>query len=317
MNVATALNKKYIPYTTVMLSSLAINNTNHIDVYLFHCELEGKDIDAMSELLSAYDISLIGVCVDMGVYKETLPRNSQWTLETYLRLMMAEYLPEELSRVLYLDADVIVNQDLSELYQLEFNNTDLFAAYDAGKVWKIEQLQPKQQEMLGPLLEQGHVYFNAGVLLFNVDRVKERYSFSRYCDAFEDWNYQMVALDQDILNYVYSGKVSYFDYKKYNLFARVAHNKGMTYEQVKHECAIIHYAGEKPWESENVHYDIEQLWWDYAAKTPLYHELLEGFLHSAMTNTVVEDYIIGLQKDNAELKSTMMQVTEKMKSLFG
>lgn len=42
MNIATALNKKYLLYTGVMLTSLCENNPTHIDVYLLHSELEKK-----------------------------------------------------------------------------------------------------------------------------------------------------------------------------------------------------------------------------------------------------------------------------------
>ena len=39
MNIATALNRKYLEYTVVMLCSLCENNNEHIDAYLLHSEL--------------------------------------------------------------------------------------------------------------------------------------------------------------------------------------------------------------------------------------------------------------------------------------
>lgn len=45
MNIATALNRKYLEYTVVMLCSLCENNNEHIDAYLLHSELTTQDID--------------------------------------------------------------------------------------------------------------------------------------------------------------------------------------------------------------------------------------------------------------------------------
>lgn len=106
-----------------------------------------------------------------------------------------------------------------------------------------------------------------------------------------DWNYEMNAMDQDILNYVHWEKVGYIDYERYDLFARMAHNAGHTYVDVKENVAIIHYAGYKPWDADNCHFDIEQIWWDYAKLTPWYHELLEMFLHEIMWNRTLETII--------------------------
>ena len=50
MNIATALNRKYLEYTVVMLCSLCENNNEHIDAYLLHSELTPQDIDLIKIL---------------------------------------------------------------------------------------------------------------------------------------------------------------------------------------------------------------------------------------------------------------------------
>jgi len=61
MNIATALNRKYLEYTVVMLCSLCENNNEHIDAYLLHSELTTQDIDIIKNSLSKYDITIISV----------------------------------------------------------------------------------------------------------------------------------------------------------------------------------------------------------------------------------------------------------------
>ena len=50
MNIATALNRRYVNYTIVMLTSLCINNPEHIDAYLMHNELIDDDIIFLKKL---------------------------------------------------------------------------------------------------------------------------------------------------------------------------------------------------------------------------------------------------------------------------
>ena len=49
MNAATALNRKYLLYTGVMLTSLCENNPCHIDVYILHSELTDKDVQRLKD----------------------------------------------------------------------------------------------------------------------------------------------------------------------------------------------------------------------------------------------------------------------------
>ena len=159
------------------------------------------------------------------------------------------------------------------------------------------------------MIEQGYRYFNAGFMLLNIEKMREKYSFDTYLDAIEEWNYQMDAPDQDILNYVHWQYVGYVDYGKYDLFARIAHNEGSTYNEVKQSVAIIHYAGTKPWDADNCHFDIEYLWWEYAKQTPFYVQLLEEFMHKTMFDTTVENYIMDIE---AQAENIQVQLNESI-----
>ena len=74
MNVATALNRKYILYTGVMLTSLCENNPCHIDVYILHSELTDKDIQRLKDCLDKYDVTiyLLYICL---LYTSPSPRD--------------------------------------------------------------------------------------------------------------------------------------------------------------------------------------------------------------------------------------------------
>ena len=291
MNVATALNKKYLAYTSVMLQSLCVNNERPIRAFLLHTELELSDIKCLEDSLKDFDIEIIAIKMDTRVFDERLPRTTQWSVEMYYRLALPDVLPDYVERILYLDVDIIVNKSVAELYDIEFDDYEIIATEDCNGRKSWEMYSAKQQEMFGPLFEQGYIYFNSGVMLLNIAEIRKRVTLDTYMDAIEEWNYEMLAPDQDILNYVHWDRVGYVDGDKYDLFANLAHNRGMNYEQVKSEASIIHFAGYKPWNTTSLHFEIEQLWWDYASKNPFYFQLLEGFLNSTLTSTLIENYI--------------------------
>ena len=314
MNIVTALNKKYIPYTAVMLSSLCRNEACHVDAYLLHSELSNEDIEDMLKNIPDDNITIHPVPVERDKFSDRLPYNDQWSIETYYRLMMLELLPPEVDRALYLDGDIIINKPLDELYDLPFEGNDIIACDDKGGLNQPERYGAKHNEMFKEAYPLGFRYFNAGVMLLNIAQMRASYSFETYLAAIEAWNYEMEAPDQDILNWVHWEKTGYADCMVYDLFARLAHNAKITYDEVKEGVAIIHYAGAKPWNNESVHFDIEKLWWDYAEKTGYYDRLLRDFVSTAMTDSTVENYIETLIAQKNELSSALNKATTVLNS---
>lgn len=286
MNVALSLNKNYVDYATVLLYSLAVNQEEHVTAYLLHCELTAEDFKQMECNLKTLDIKLISLKVDTEWFDKKCPVNSRWPREAYFRLLLVDLLPASVDRILYLDVDTIVNQSLSELYYSDFSASMMLVTADFMELPYQEYLMKKQLEKFAPFLKQGFRYFNSGVLLMNIESMRiENHNFSFYCQVMkDDWNYEMVAPDQDLLNWIYADRVTYVPWERFDLLARMAHEHGITYEEVKEKTAVVHYTVEKPWESANYHFDIEKLWWDYAKMTPIYQILLENFLEKSIGN---------------------------------
>ncbi len=317
MNIATALNRKYIKYTVVMLVSACENNAEHIDAYLFNSELEKKDIVEIQGSLEGYDISIHSVYVDRNRLSDRLPRNSQWSIEMYYRLMMTELLPQDTDRILYLDVDLVVDGPLVDFYYQDFNGAELIVLDDKGGKNVPESYGDKHREMFREAYENGHRYFNSGVMLVNLNLLRKKYGFQTYLDAIEAWNYEMEAPDQDILNWVHWKNVKFDDFRKYDYFARVAHNDNVTYEQAKRDIAILHYAGAKPWEYSNFHYDLERIWWEYAKLTPYYFEMLERFVELSMTDTTIEEYLNEITEINGILTDSLGKMMASIKNHMG
>lgn len=109
MNVATALNRKYLLYTGVMLTSLCENNPCHIDVYILHSELTDKDIQRLKDCLDKYDVTIYLLYIEKDKFAGRMYTDKMWSIEAYYRLMLLDVLPPNVKRMFYFDVDIIVN----------------------------------------------------------------------------------------------------------------------------------------------------------------------------------------------------------------
>lgn len=316
MNIATALNKKYLLYTGVMLTSLCQNNKEHIDAFLLHSELEETDIQFLTSSLSDYDIDIIPVCMELSKFTG-LPTTASWTVEIYYRLLLPELLPSTVDRIFYFDVDMIINRSLQELYYSDLGDQDLFVVEDIVSQKKMYDLYTdKQLEKFLPLLQQGYRYFNSGFMLMNLSLIREKYSYKAYIEAMNEWNYKMGAPDQDILNWVHREKVTYLP-TEYNFFARFAYVDGYNYQYVKENAFVIHFTAEKPWETASWHFDTEKLWWDYAKLTPFYSEILEIFLHLSLFDVRLEEQLKNYTEHQQDLTKKLQQAHSITQKLLG
>ena len=167
------------------------------------------------------------------------------TRETYFRYMIAEVLPN-ISRVLYLDGDTIVNGDICELF-----DTDLTNYYCAGvSDIYIESVGYKKTLRLDGL------YINAGVILFNLDEMRKTDIAEKLFKLTAENNFKYQ--DQDTINVTFNGKIKELDCI-YN-FKR-AHQKAFP-EKVP-SAKIIHYVGpSKPWRKFTLN-RVKILWYKY------------------------------------------------------
>lgn len=185
------------------------------------------------------------------------------TVPTYYRLLLPELLSDT-ARILYLDVDLIIREDLRSLY-----HSELEGRYLAGVKGLFTNIRHERVQSLG--ISPG-CYVNAGVLLFNLDLMRQ--------DQLQGDLVSMVAgkyefQDQDILNIRCAGKIAHlhprynvhamFDYLQNPEFCDGLFGAGVALDAVSDPC-IIHYAGKKPWESvECFFYDV---WWEYYRKSP-------------------------------------------------
>lgn len=270
INIAASLNSRYMRYTYVMLTSLFANQRAGLDIHIFllQSDLTNQDKEYLEQLVQLYGGTMHWLEIDRAIFPESCPVTENWSIETYYRLTLQDMLPEDVDRILYVDVDMIINKSIEELYFTDFEGNLLCACPEPF----FGAFPDFRNEVFKEHLKNGFMYFNAGTLLMNVKEMKKKYSLEEYLRIAEKLEFKLVAPDQDLLNYIHWKEVKFIDATNYNLFARLAYNCDVHYEQVKEEVTIIHFLGKKPWDGK-----CEQLWWDYAKKTPFYHEFVEEY----------------------------------------
>lgn len=314
MNIAVQFNRKYLLYITVMLKSLCMNNMEHIDLYVLNSALGETDYEKLKQYLNGYDLEIHDIKVDLNTFDNDLPQSETWPIEVYFKLCLVDLLPDSVDRILFLDADIIINGSLKELYSMDFEGKDMLVAPDANGMFSLRSINPKQYEMLSCKYGEDYVYFNSGMILMNIALLRGNNNFNSYEKAAKEWNNELCAPDQDLLNYVHGGNVGYVDWEKYNLCARIAsHAMGMNYEYVKSNAIIIHYTGSKPWYSKSVlHFDIEKIWWDYAKRISAYEILASDFIES----TLCDIEFINMINDTFEENKRLHELLDKCNALL-
>lgn len=163
INIVYASDSCYVPYMGISMISVMENNKDagEINFYVLSLGLTETDVEDLKDIVQKYRRKVI--FVDVEPYISSLILNMPWEISkaAYARLFIGKLIPCE--RVLYLDCDTIVTDNLETLWNTELSNIVIAGVRDIGS--KLPKLK------VG-LCEKDE-YVNTGVLLINVKLWKE------------------------------------------------------------------------------------------------------------------------------------------------
>lgn len=186
-------------------------------------------------------------------------------VSSFYRLVISDILEDE--RCLFLDGDLIINTDLTEIYDIDLTGKYLAGVKDCGIQRDMGEYHSYKDELEIPTMDG---YINAGVLVMNLDLIRKNGMNKAFISCM---NHYYKMMDQDILNKCCFGKIKYLDLK-YNLFVdyykRLYLLEKTAFSQREISNAdmcngIIHFTGKyKAWNFFTVR--GSHLWWEYAKK---------------------------------------------------
>ena len=261
VNIVFITDKNYITPLKIAIKSAILNKntSSKYHIYVVGAELDEADINTLKQQQSK-DIK-ISVINQKNIYK-FMPSNHIYITKADLFKFNLASIFEKFDKILYLDCDVIVNKDLSQLYNHNLDNKYALVVEDI-------LIQQDKKDIKG-------FYFNNGVLLLNLEKMRKdntalKLLFYKYFIARDRF------MTQDSFNFVF-GKNVYVASAQYNLvtlrftkenekylynYLKIDKNKYPKLSDYVEDSAIIHFAGyNKPWEDSNIQWGY--IWEKYA-----------------------------------------------------
>lgn len=225
-------------------------------------------LDMLSEKRPLFEISVIDM---QDAYHDVNFNIDHISHAAMYRLMIpriAEQLHLDADTCIYIDTDIVVEGDISELYDLDPGREDW---YFAGVPDPCQIYEPHEVHTcrLGiPAMDQ---YINSGVLLINLKQIRQ----DGLCERLEEAGYSEGFLykDQDAINSVCYGRILLIPLK-FNMMRQFFYHNDRYFSEVydplygrdaaeaKRDPVIIHFIDrQKPWSHKNIL--MAEKWWKY------------------------------------------------------
>ncbi len=190
-------------------------------------------------------------------------RCDYFTLTIYFRLFIADRFPEY-DKGIYLDSDIVVPGDISELFRVELGDNIIGACADHS-ITPVPELVEYVENAVGVPIDQ---YINSGILLMDLKKMRD----VDFCDHFlrllHTYHFDCLAPDQDYINAMCSGKIVYLD-ETWDAMPPMGGKEAEVLQNPK----LIHYnLFQKPWCYDNIPY--EEYFWRYAKESPFYPDIV-------------------------------------------
>jgi lipopolysaccharide biosynthesis glycosyltransferase len=272
MNIVFTANTNYAEHLAVAMCSLFENNRGlAFDVYIVNADMDKASWSGLEAIAERYGHHLIDVTIsDQDL--EGLVTNYHFRKESYYRLFIAEKL--QLPKALFLDADIVVNGSIEDLYSTDIEDCYLAAVINPGFD------SHKDLEM-----SEESKYFNAGVMLLNLAWFRRDNLKEGVIDLVTRKPWAVPFLEQCGLNSMVNGRWKEL-HPKFNLQGCFFETEIETYSSLfpgrdlidaVQSPVIIHYSGSgKPWHFGYKH-PFRKLYWKYLRMTPFNHRFSNDF----------------------------------------
>lgn len=291
VNVVFAVYDKLGDYSSKTATSIVsmMENTSIkpglLNVYiLYDSTLSSRNKELLRKTVERYNQNIFFCYVDIPESEYNFYDLGVFSPGTLFRLKIAELI--NCRKIIYLDSDVIVNLDIVELFNENLNGKSIGAVLEVELFYKsIKDIDFNNKSSILKELEINVTkgtslnffkYFNAGVLLLDLDQIRKKYNMYRMCMGYLKNNKKAPYADQFALNMLFKNDCEYLN-EKYNRWSKRGETK-----------CIYHFAcwNEKPWI--NINSRISLLYWKYFYLTPWCKNVEFLLLEYSKTKTSLE-----------------------------
>lgn len=198
MNIVYTCDDNFVWIAGISMISLYETNreTKDLSVYLLGDNVSKENKELLKSIAKRYDRTFTAIDVPDLQIPEALC-NKRWPRSAYTRLFSGLLLPTQVEKVLYLDCDTIITDNISQLNEIDIKDYTIFGVKDC--------ISRQYKENIG--LNKDDIYINAGVLLINLNKMRQKDISKEIETFFNKYEKTMFFADQDVLNGILRGKV--------------------------------------------------------------------------------------------------------------
>lgn len=266
--VAFASNDWYAEHLAVAIYSLLRNLSNQyfVKIVVLDWWISKKNKQLIKEICNKSGKWYVDFIIMDRKKFDNLP--TTWlSQETYYRLDLPQLLPKD-KKILYLDVDIIVNWDISQLY--EFNIWD-------DVIWAIREITTVNYYTDDYNLKSKNwwLFFNCWILILDLEKMRNLNFKWKFYDCMDKYIKKITFHDQDIFNIILENKWASIP-PKFNAlpFLRTTKNRKILWYtkqefiDAKNNPTIIHYASKKP-RSNTCYHPLEYYYHKYREEAGL------------------------------------------------
>ena len=275
--VVTSADENYAMPLATMIASMVKNlkSYKNIKIYILENSVSLSSKEKIKKFFESQRVDIEWIKIDACKFRD-MKISGHITVESYFRLLMPELLPEEIEKVIYLDSDLIVDEDIGRLWDMELGETYLLAAPEMHResLYASSPSGIKNYKQLG--IDPASRLFNSGVLVINIKKWREVHAAHRIIDYLNKYNQDILWADQEAMNAIFAGIWGPLD-PSWNLLTQLLYEYNSwkespldknAYKKAVRRPFIIHFnTGSKPWQKESVH-PYKGLFFYYLDMTP-------------------------------------------------
>ena len=251
--IVSAADNNYAPYLSVTLKTILDHLSNDYDVafHIIDDHISADSKKKLAKVISNHTATIDYLEVDSELYADVM-ESDHITQTAYYRISLPDLLKDKkYEKVLYIDSDVLVLEDISKLYETDIGDKVVGAVIDPGQA----VVHPR----LG--IETDDYYFNSGLLLIDLYNWRKAQITEKTLSFLEKQMDKIIYHDQDALNGTLYEKW-YGLHPKWNVQTSLAFERhqppneeyAKSYKEAIRQPSIIHFTGhDKPWNSDEYH----------------------------------------------------------------
>ena len=221
---------------TSMTSLLENNKDVFFDFYIIENKISESNKDKIMQLEKKYNckvefIPLPDLPEKYGFKIKKIKEN--WLFDSFSRLFLGSILSNDISKVLYLDSDVIIDGSIDYLLDFDMNN------------YLIAGVKESLSKNYYSMFDIKNTYFQGGVFLINLDLWRDKQIEKKVVDYMNEKNGYVFFMEQTLVSYICDENVAILPIE-YNW---TTINCCFTYKQIVKMRDVYNWVSEEEYEN--------------------------------------------------------------------